>query len=420
MSGRMRSIAIFGLAGIISGILTLHPPLPRDFLPNLQAYLGVTFGIILAIFLGIFHPPRSIAKAVAVVVSSTVAYNAAMLSTFFGYMLTAHFFDSSAQSPNPPIYVMFIGGVVGAMVISTTVLLLYRDESMQLGQAILLCTFGGGILGVFGYALGLLFTGPVLKPADTSGMLFLHLLWPAGMGCLLGAYLPAPVWRAQTQPSGQAFSLSRSAPLLRATHARKVPLWGKLFIGLVTLFLISWIARTTWVEHNFRRQLEVFTKYQQARPSLENLESIVPMANEQAVILYPIAGRTADLWGQRTIPATTNQPPSVTFTACYMHRPEYRCLANPPDVKVQVSQWSNSQWSTYELQGIQYRYTGYSTHPKKIQKFGNTMMAELSPKDPGIGKFYWTSNAVLIVLDSDASDSDEFIRQYLERYPSSL
>lgn len=253
------------------------------------------------------------------------------------------------------------------------------------------------------------------------GMLSLHIIWQAGMGCLLAAYLPAPVWRAQTQPFREASSLPSSDPVPHERHAGKVPLWGKLFIGLVAVSLVSLVARVTWVEHDFRRQQDEFTKYQQARPSLENLESVVPMADEQAVVLHPIAGRTAQLLGPISNQATTNKAASVIFTACYMHLPNNRCEANPPDVKIEVSEWPDTRWSTYELEGIHYGHgVGYFTYPTRIQKFGNAVMAEANPKDPGKGRFYWTSNAVLIVVDSDVSDSDEFIREYLERYPSSL
>lgn len=110
MTGKKRSVAILGCAGIISGILTLYPPLPRDFQHNWEGYAGVIFGIILAIFLWVFHYPRSIARAIAVVVSSTVAYYAAMLSTVFAYMWMPHLFNSPTKGTNPPSYVMFVGG----------------------------------------------------------------------------------------------------------------------------------------------------------------------------------------------------------------------------------------------------------------------------------------------------------------------
>jgi len=420
VSGKRRSIITLGFAGVISGVLTIHPPFPGDFLRDMGIYLGAVFGIILAISLWVFHYyPRSVARAIAVVVSSTVAYIVAFFSTFFADMWVPHPLSPSANDTNPPAYVMFVGGTLGALIISTTVLLLYRDENTNVGRGILHCSFGGGILGVLGYSLGVLLIGQEHKPGDLPGLVSLYIIWQAGMGCLLAAYLPNPVWRVQTPPLREAISQPGTDHATREKRAPNVPLWGKLFMALVLVSLVSYIARVTWVTHNFRSQQKDFSEYQHQRPSLENLAPVVPMTNEQAVILHPIRGRTAQLMGPINNKSTSDKAASVLFTACYM-QPDYRCEANPADVKVQVSQWPDSGWSTYEMQGIQHRYVGYSTHPKRIQKFGNAVLAEVNPKDPAIGKFYWTSGAVLVVVDSDVSDSDEFIREYLERYPSSL
>ncbi len=422
MSSRKRSISILGCAGVISGILTIHPPLPRNFLPDVGIYVGVIFGIILAICLWVFYRPRLIGRAVAVVVSSTVAYIVAFFSTFWAYMFVPHpaFDFGTRNNTNPPSYVMFVGGVIGALILSTTVLLLYRDETTKLRQGIQLCTLGGGVLGVFGYSLGALFFGQDSKPGDIPGLIPLYVVWQAGMGCLLAAYLPAPVWvwSKRTRPSNlRPAQLDAPPP---EGHALRIPLWGRLFIALLAASLVSYVARVTWVTHNFRRQQAEFTRYLLAHPTLQNLAPVAPMSNEQAVLLHPIADRTAQLLSRLNNAAIGNQPASVTFTACYM-RLDYRCEANPADVKVQVSQWPGSRWSTYELEGMHYgNGAGYFTHPKRVQKFGNTIMADENPKDPGKGRFYWTSGVVLIVVESDVSDSDEFIREYLKRYPSSL
>jgi len=240
---------------------------------------------------------------------------------------------------------------------------------------------------------------------------------------LLAAVLPEPVWGAQPEHVRETASLPSLGPVPGEKHARKVPLWGKLFIGLVVVSLISYIARVTWVEHDFRCQQGEFTKYQHARPSLENLPPVVPMPDEQAVILHPIAGRTAQLRSRFNNAAIGNaaigyQAASVIFAACYTLLPRERCEGNP-EVEVQVSQWPNSLWSAYELQGIQYRLgAGCSTLPKRIQKFGNAVMADANPKDPGKGKFYWTSGNVLVVIDSYISNSNDFIRSTWSGIPA--
>ena len=104
-----------------------------------------------------------------------------------------------------------------------------------------------------------------------------------------------------------------------------------------------------------------------------------------------------------------------------MHLPNETCPGNPPEVDVRISQWPNSAWSTYEMKSIHYGLgVGYFDHAKTTQRFGNTIMVDANPKEPGKGKFFWTSGPVLIEINSRVSDSDEFIREYVARYPSSL
>lgn len=420
MSGKKRlTISVFGCAGALSGILTLHPPVPRDFLSESGIYVGAVFGVILSICLWVLHRPRSVGRSLAIVMSSTIAYIAAMFATVYA----APLFNYTGGG-DPPSYVMFVGGVVGASMISATVLLLYRDEGTKLGKGILICTLGGGVLGVLGYSLGFLFANQdSSQHRDMPGMIPLFVIWQAGIGCLLELALPEPVRGASTEGFREVSILRSSelAPLERP--ASKVPLWGKLFIGLLAVSLVSFAARMMWVQYDFSRQKDEFAQFQMSHPSLQDLPPVEPMAGENAVLLHPIAGRTAQLSvsGPLSNKATTSKPAFVTFQACYMHLPNERCDANPPDVHVQISQWPNSAWSLYEMKGIHYGFgAGYFNHARTTQKFGNAIMVDANPKEPGKGKFYWTSGPVLIEVNSNVSDPDEFIREYLERYPSSL
>jgi hypothetical protein len=356
--------------------------------------------------------------------SSTIAYIAATSATIWAYEWVPSLFNET-RSGDPPSYVMFVGGVVGAFIISATVRLLYRDQRTKFGKGTLICTLGGGVLGVLGYSLGSLFASQdSSRHGDIPGMIPLFIIWQAGVACLLEAVLPEPVRGGATEGSREVSILfwrsSEPAPLEKP--ARKVPLSGKLFIGFLAVSLVSFVARTIWVEHELNRQRDEFAQYQISHPSLQDLPPIEPMAGENAVLLHPIAGRTAQLSvsGPLTNKATTSKPAFVTFDACYMHLPSERCGANPPDVDVRISQWPNSAWSSYEMEGIQWGFgAGYFNPGKRTQKFGNAIMVQANPKEPGKGKFYWTSGPVLIEINSSVSDPDEFIREYLGRYPSS-
>jgi hypothetical protein len=430
LSGKKRlAISVFGCAGVLSGILTLHPPVPRDFLSGSDIYVGAVFGVILSICLWVFHRPRSVGRSLAIVMSSTIAYIAAFFSTVWADEWMRPLFNY-ASIGDPPSYVMFVGGVVGALIISATVLLLYRDEGTKLGKGILICTLGGGVLGVLGYSLGFLFASQdSSQHGDMPGMIPLYVMWQAAMGCLLEVVLPEPVRGASTEGFREVSILRSSEPAPFEKPAWKVPLSGKLFVGFLAVSLASFAARMIWVQYDFSHQRDEFTKYQVSRPSLQDLPRIEPMVGEDAVLLHPIAGRTAQLSisGPLSNKATDSKPAFLTFEACYMHLPNERCEANPPDVSVQISQWPNSAWSSYEMKGIQWGFgapnfyvgAGHFNHAKATQKFGKTIMVDANPKEPGKGKFYWTSGPVLIEINSSVSDPDEFIREYMGRYPSS-
>jgi hypothetical protein len=422
LSGNRRlASSVFGIAGVVSGILTLHPPIPREFLSVSGIYVGAIFGVVLSICLWVFHSPRSVGRSLAIVMSSTIAYIAAEFSTIWADQWVPALFND-ARTGDPPSYVMFVGGVVGAFIISATVLLLYRDEGTKLGKGILICTLGGGALGVLGYSLGLLFSSQdPSQRGDMPWTIPLFAIWQAGMGCLLETVLPEPLRGASTEGFREVSILRSPKPAPLERPAWKVPLWGKLFIGFLAVSLVWFVARTTWVQYEFSQQTDKLAQFRMSRPSLQDLPRIEPIAGEDAVLLHPIAGRTVQLIGPLSNQATDSKPAFVTFEGCYMHLPNERCHANPAEVDVTISQWPNSSWSSYEMEALHYGMgVGYFDHAKTIRMFSNAIMVDANPKEPGKGKFYWTSGPVLIEINSNISDPDEFIREYLERYPSSL
>lgn len=226
---------------------------------------------------------------------STIAYIAAQFSTVWAYQWMPSLFNDTG-SGDPTSYVMFVGGVVGALIISATVLLLYRDEGTKLGKGILICTLGGGLLGVLGYSLGFLFASQdSSQHRDMPGMIPLFVIWRAGMGCSLEVLLPERVRGAATESFSEISILRSSVPAPLEKPAGKVPLWRKLFIGFLTGSLLWFVARTIWGTYEFSHQQDEFAQYQMSRPLLRDLPRTEPMAGEDAILLHPIAGRTAQL-----------------------------------------------------------------------------------------------------------------------------
>jgi hypothetical protein len=210
----------------------------------------------------------------------------------------------------------------------------------------------------------------------------------AGMCCLLEAVLSEPLQATSTEGLREVSILRSPEPAPLKKSAWRVSLWGKLFIGFLAVSLVWFVAWTTSGQYEFSHQRDEFAQYQMSRPSLHDLPRIEPTVDEDAVLLHPIAGRTAQLIAPLRNNATDSKPAFVTFEACYMHLPNERCHANPPEVDVTISPWPNRAWSSYEMEGIHYGIgVGYFNHAKRTQQFGNTIRVDPNPKEPGKGKF---------------------------------
>jgi hypothetical protein len=90
----------------------------------------------------------------------------------------------------------FAGGVVGSLVMSTATFSLYANAQPALWR-LLVCTIGGGLLGVAGQQLGYL-----SKPyAGSNPTPALFIVWQTGMGFLIGCFWPTSEAREPTRLS---------------------------------------------------------------------------------------------------------------------------------------------------------------------------------------------------------------------------
>jgi hypothetical protein len=199
---------------------------------------------------------------------------------------------------------------------------LYRDEGTRIGKGLLICTLGGGVLGVLGYSLGFLFASQdSSQHGDMPWPIPLFAMGQAGMCCLLEAVLPEPLQATSTEGLREVSILRSPEPAPLKKSAWRVSLWGKLFIGFLAVSLVWFVAWTTSGQYEFSHQRDEFAQYQMSRPSLHDLPRIEPTVDEDAVLLHPIAGRTAQLIAPLRNNATDSKPAFVTFEACYMHLP---------------------------------------------------------------------------------------------------
>jgi hypothetical protein len=154
------------LADLVGGLLTVSFLLLRRLPSNLAMGLSPSaFGLALAGYFWLVNRDRSILK---------------------GASLT-----SSADA-----VAFFAGGVVGGLVLSTATFSLYANAQPTLWR-LLVCTIGGGLLGVAGRQLGYL-SEPHAGSNPTPA---LYIVWQTGMGFLIGRFWPKIEAREPTRLS---------------------------------------------------------------------------------------------------------------------------------------------------------------------------------------------------------------------------
>ncbi|MGA8269949.1 MAG: hypothetical protein WB919_00190 [Candidatus Sulfotelmatobacter sp.] len=412
-----------GLAGLLSGILTL---LCMPLLGGAAGLFtpGAIFGLTIALFLCLFARERSVVKALALCVASSASYIGAYFATVFADMAIPH--GEPTQSVNPPAFIMIVGGVIGGFCVCAVALFLYSPERRRLLSRALWCSLAGGLLGLAGYAFGSLFEGAmsIQRSGEMPGMATLFLVWPAGMGAVLGSVLQLePVthdkgywpgsYRIGTEPVA-------SHPT-RASQPRHVSFVGWTFVGLLCAVFVSFIGRILWTSHNFDRQTRLYAEYRSTQPSLDNLPPLEALDAKDVFIDQPIAGTTPSPspMGYRLSKSQPNQPEFAHFSMCYMRLTSERCGANPPAIDVEIIQYPAPAWAEYAMRGKAYGSgPGYYQQPENLVRIGHHIHALENPHERGHGDFYWTDGSVLVTVRSDISDPTPFVDAYLEKFPT--
>lgn len=168
------------------------------------------------------------------------------------------------------------------------------------------------------------------------------------------------------------------------------------------------------------------------RPSLNNLPTIEPMNIEHALILDEISGLSAEdpkasrPWYPPDL--ASHWPQEMDFAVEYGARKD-ELTRNPNNlpVSVWVHQFPNEDWALY--------FAKHSPMPdlvpknrnlvlSLVKKFGNRVVMDRQFREPDeSGKllYFWPSgrNFITIVYYSPVVN-EEFLRRYLDKYPSSL
>jgi hypothetical protein len=180
------------IAGFIAASLTVIVPIGN--------LLGITFGVVMAVYFWFFSPARSIQRALGFVGVSTAAYTVAVFVTIFSGEYIPHEIKDFAFIAGYPPLSFFLGGTVGAFLVLLAAVLFFSTET-NLPELLLktfLLALVGGALGVLGWAAGHLVGDRILSALgkeqflnnagkdDAGYYCSIFLVWQTGMGAVIG------------------------------------------------------------------------------------------------------------------------------------------------------------------------------------------------------------------------------------------
>ena len=177
------------LAGLAGGLLTVSCLLQRR--PS-NVVIGLSpsaFGLALAGYFWLVNRDQSILKGASLTAISWATF-------WLAFIIAGGEAMSLNRTSSADTVAFFAGGVVGSLVMSTATFSLYANAQPTLWR-LLVCTIGGGLLGVAGQQLGYL-SEPHAGSNPTPA---LFIVWQTGMGFLIGCFWPTIEAREPTRLS---------------------------------------------------------------------------------------------------------------------------------------------------------------------------------------------------------------------------
>lgn len=437
------TIAILSLLGLAAAFLSIAVPAlltARGSPIFVGSSLGIgpwdIFGAVISVYFWAYAGLRSVSKAIGLVVASTFAYFVAWLSGIFAgmFLSSAMGFQMNTESAElgaGMVAPLLIAGAIGAFLVIVAVLRLYSEDTWHgvLSRA-LPWSLVGGVLALLGWGMGPSLGGGIWSTLDSLGLsdfgremlthdatplnyFSLHIVWQIGMGVALGVVL----------------SETRLASTASATHAipaRKSNLGNLLLFGVMALALVWFGIRGVPDEYREMRGHRAYAKHIAETPSLENLPQIEPAPADETLILTPFGEYLPERASAGTghfVPMSGPQPQIYSVRYSLVGAPEGGPNVSPHvDVHVQV--WPNADWAKWELAENWFSPSLDSGMEESI-KFGNRIvgvrMNNRTRQTWGSGgRFGWYSNNHIIVIEAYSVDPNDFLKKYLEKYPSTL
>jgi hypothetical protein len=405
------SVVLLALAGLGSALFTVATTFKADVA---QFSVGLVFGVSLAIYFVVYEGYRTPGKIVTFICACTAAYPAAKFSAFG--LLIVFPGDTSGGSArlDIPMPAFFGAGWIGAFLVLTAGTFLFGPRNINwksLGM-VLLWSIVGGLLGVAGGG------APGIRIHGTyHEMLLLFLIWQPGAAVLLGLLL-ARERRSLAVPS-TPFPIAHGVPEVRAKP--EIAVVAGIFFTCLLGFLGFLVVRRVQSERIASDRAPAYNRSVAEAPSLLDLPRIEPLLPEQALIVHEIAGlypwspMSNSLGPSRSVPAINY---AVGYTVTKDPHPGSILRV----VAVNVTQLPTAEWARYRV-----KYPPTNVAPQylsNVKKFGQTIIQDTSGRYPDGGGtlcFLWPSgNFAVSVCYTTPQVDEEFLKQYLEKYPSSL
>ncbi len=129
------------------------------------------------------------------------------------------------------------------------------------------------------------------------------------------------------------------------------------------------------------------------------------------MILAPIGGHPVKFAGHYLPNAGGDLPQTVVYSASYKNPTDE--FSNVEVAGVMVTQYPTAEWAAYAVAGTSVLER---TPAAVVRAFGQPVLASSQGIDPT--DVYWQSGVFAVRVRSPIGGADEFIRAYLQRYPS--
>lgn len=414
------SLTLLTGAGFASSVLCV-------FLSNNDYHFllpGALFGTTVALYFALAEDFRTPLRLLAFLCACSASYPLSMFSAF-GYAIVIHQLTGTPALINDlgvPLIDIFIGGCVGACVVLFSGILLFGPSAMSrwVIGAIVLCTVGGGVLGILGGEID-----RQLSPANNNTQAGVFVVWQTGVALMLGLLL-------QWMRGLAATTTEQPQSPQDGRRARNISVPAALFLGCVLAAFGYFILRSFESNSIAKRRATLINKLVAEEPSRTALGPLEPLAAEQIFVMHEVSGLRPLQPMDNTFTTWKSSAPMLhVSTIGYGLDVAHSMPSLQRKVFVQVLQLPNIEWARYQTK---YAATQVSADCPScvsgVEKFGNRV-TQISQQLPGDVSYLWSSEnlvlsvtkenadaAIVTVAPEIAAAEEDVLRLYLEKYPS--